>query len=263
MTSSNDESYAASDRAGSHDEPAARDGAPVGASPPTLSRWYRTSTREPAARARHLQAIAEAIASARLGEFVDASLAPMTLDAQELDDDAARGARTTIPPRAASASADVPPPAIRLAHPEDRPTNARADALRALSRAPRSPWVRAAALIAFATGGIALLARGHRDPNLLPEAAPTRDVGFALRLPDATVRNVSLAGDFNGWDSSTLPMVRDPADGTWRVHIPLAPGRHTYSYVVDGTRWVIDPLAPRTVEGALGPANVIAVMGDT
>lgn len=90
-----------------------------------------------------------------------------------------------------------------------------------------------------------------------------RDVGFALRLPDATVRNVSLAGDFNGWDASTLPMIRDPSDGTWRVRIPLAPGRHTYSYVIDGTRWVIDPLAPRTVEGALGPANVIAVMGDT
>ena len=87
-------------------------------------------------------------------------------------------------------------------------------------------------------------------------------MGFALRLTDGTVRQVSLAGDFNGWDASTLPMVRDPADGTWRLRIPLAPGRHTYSFVVNGTRWVIDPLAPRTVEGALGPANVIAVSGD-
>ncbi len=91
----------------------------------------------------------------------------------------------------------------------------------------------------------------------------THDVGFALRLTDGAVRQVSLAGDFNDWDTSTLPMVRDPADGTWRVRIPLAPGRHTYSFVVDGTRWVIDPLAPRTVEGDLGPANVIAVSGDS
>ena len=89
-----------------------------------------------------------------------------------------------------------------------------------------------------------------------------RDVHFTLQLPDASVQQVALAGDFNGWNPDVLPMKRDPADGAWRVRVPLTPGRHTYSYVVDGVLWVIDPLAPRTIDGALGPANVIAIPGD-
>jgi len=93
-------------------------------------------------------------------------------------------------------------------------------------------------------------------------AAGTQHVDFALRLADASVHQVTLAGDFNGWDPSAQPMHRDPADGTWRAHLALAPGRHVYSFVVNGTRWVIDPLAPRTQDLALGPANVIAVSGD-
>jgi hypothetical protein len=125
----------------------------------------------------------------------------------------------------------------------------------------------AALAVLLAGGAVAVRAwrvdstPSHRPAAPMHTEAGARDVGFALRLPDDAVRRVSLAGDFNGWDTSALPMARDPVDGTWRVRVPLLPGRHTYSFVVDGQRWVIDPMAPTTVEGALGPTNVIAVSG--
>lgn len=203
---------------------------------PTLARWYRSTAREPAERSQHLQAIAEAVALGR------ATIAERGAGATEVTREADLLAIATFGARARA----------------------------------RSRWLRAAALFVVAVGGASLLAlrggdggagsnRGAANARArsAPAANGAHDVGFALRLTDDAVRQVSLAGDFNGWDASALPMVRDPADGTWRVRVPLAPGRHTYSFVVDGTRWVIDPLAPRTVEGALGPANVIAVSGDS
>ncbi len=262
MMPSNDEYFISPDRAAERDDGAPGGAASIGGASPTLARWYRASARNNCDRTRHLNAISEAIASARPGEFSRDSLAPAIDGSDNIDAARADDARPTMQSRVTAASADFPPPAPRLALQDDGRATARPREFLTVRRLSRTPWARAAALVVFAAGGIALLARGHREPTI-PPTAPTRDVGFALRLPDATVRNVSLAGDFNGWDASTLPMVRDPADGTWRVRIPLAPGRHTYSYVIDGTRWVIDPLAPRTVEGALGPTNVIAVMGDT
>lgn len=100
---------------------------------------------------------------------------------------------------------------------------------------------------------------GHTRRATAHEAR--QPVGFELQLADASVRQVTLAGDFNGWDTTALPMARDPERGIWRVSVPLAPGRHTYSYVVNGTRWIIDPLAPRTTDDALGSSNVVTVNG--
>jgi hypothetical protein len=189
-----------------------------------LARWYGASSRPSAERAHHLQRIGEALAVVE----------------------------PTAPP--------VEPPADRVPGVMFR------------SRV----WRAAALVVLLGTGAFALRGgRGGADvvtrpPSSTdelpvapggPAADAARAVDFALRLPDAAARQVTLAGDFNDWNAATLPMERDPSDGTWRVSVRLAPGRHTYSYVVDGTRWVIDPLAPRTVDGALGPTNVIAVPG--
>ncbi len=58
---------------------------------------------------------------------------------------------------------------------------------------------------------------------------------------DDEAASVAVAGDFNGWDPSCLPMVRQ-ADGAWRAALAVpAPGRHRYKLVVDGTRWLPDP----------------------
>lgn len=85
-------------------------------------------------------------------------------------------------------------------------------------------------------------------------------VRFDLRLP-TTAREVAIVGDFNGWDDKATPMASRATDGTWSARIALAPGRHVYAFVVDGQKWVVDPLAPQVADDGYGPANAIVVEG--
>ena len=82
------------------------------------------------------------------------------------------------------------------------------------------------------------------------------EVRFDLHLP-SNARAVAIVGDFNGWNQSATPMAR--TDGTWSAKVPLAPGRHVYAFVVDGKKWVVDPLAPRVPDDGYGPANAVVI----
>ncbi len=79
-----------------------------------------------------------------------------------------------------------------------------------------------------------------------PEATPE---GIRFTYYDPTARQVYLAGDFNNWDPTALPMQRDEK-GVWWVVVKLSPGRHEYKFVVDG-QWTADPANPVTA-GAYG-----------
>jgi 1,4-alpha-glucan branching enzyme len=71
---------------------------------------------------------------------------------------------------------------------------------------------------------------------------------------------VHVAGDFNGWSTESAPMMRLPGTNVWTVTVPVKPGRHVYSYVVDGTRWIADPRAPRATDSDFGrPGSVVIV----
>jgi hypothetical protein len=79
---------------------------------------------------------------------------------------------------------------------------------------------------------------------------------FVLRAPDAKV--VALAGDFTGWKPAFTMTRTEP--GVWTVVIPLDPGIHQYSFVVDGERWIPDPAAPSVNDGFGGVNSRIAVL---
>jgi hypothetical protein len=81
-------------------------------------------------------------------------------------------------------------------------------------------------------------------------------VHFELALPRAA-QAVSIVGDFNGWDAKATPMTRDR--GEWRAKVALPPGRHVYAFVVDGSTWVIDPMAPQVPDSEYGPTNAVIV----
>lgn len=84
-------------------------------------------------------------------------------------------------------------------------------------------------------------------------------VQFVLTAPGAS--QVSLVGDFNDWDPDAMPL-RATADGeVWSVTVPLAPGRHEYAFVVDGTRWVPDPAAPPSPGADFGAPNSVVTVG--
>jgi hypothetical protein len=85
-------------------------------------------------------------------------------------------------------------------------------------------------------------------------AAPTVLARLALRAPLA--RQVSVAGDFNGWNPQASHMRRGQG-GLWILEVPLAAGhRYEYMFVVDG-QWVTDPQAPASVDDGFGGRNAV------
>lgn len=87
-------------------------------------------------------------------------------------------------------------------------------------------------------------------------------IRFDLRLPQGLAANVSVVGDFNGWDSKATPMVKDARSGEWSARIVLLPGRHIYAYLVNGEKWIVDPLNPQIPDAGYGPANAVVVEED-
>jgi len=62
-------------------------------------------------------------------------------------------------------------------------------------------------------------------------------VRFEFHFRD--VDSVSLAGEFNNWNGSSLPMFFDGEK--WRIDILLAPGRYQYKFVINNQKWLNDP----------------------
>lgn len=75
-----------------------------------------------------------------------------------------------------------------------------------------------------------------------------------------SVKSVSVAGMFNGWDAKANPMVRDADGKTWRVTVPIQPGKYQYKIVVDGNQWIPDPRAERTVLDGGGNTNSLLLV---
>lgn len=87
-----------------------------------------------------------------------------------------------------------------------------------------------------------------------PKQEPTVFVRLVLLQPGA--RSVSVAGDFNGWNSAQTPLERS-GDGMWTATIPLKPGRYQYMFVIDGKQWIADPLATEEATDGFGSQNAV------
>ena len=136
-------------------------------------------------------------------------------------------------------------------------------------RRPRNVRMSPLAGLAAAAALAAVLvwSRSSRSPALAPlapAAAPgvllashgSTVVQFVLVAPDA--KSVSLVGDFNDWDPTATPL--RTASGAWSVAVRLIPGRHRYAFVLDGVRWIADPLAPPAPDDDFGsPGSVVTV----
>jgi hypothetical protein len=120
----------------------------------------------------------------------------------------------------------------------------------------RPAWALAAAAVLVA----GLLLRTPAGPPAglpVPAGAPSLVlVHFQFEAPAAT--EVRLAGDFSSWQP-THTMSRSEA-GVWSVVVPLSPGIHEYAFVVDGTRWQVDPGAPAVADGFGGHNSRVAVL---
>jgi hypothetical protein len=98
---------------------------------------------------------------------------------------------------------------------------------------------------------------GAAEKPQLPDSVVPRAIKFVLIAPQAS--RVSVVGDFNGWDTAATPAERQP-DGSWATVVTLRPGRHVYSFVVDGTHFVADPAAPIAPDDGYGQKNSVVVV---
>ena len=92
------------------------------------------------------------------------------------------------------------------------------------------------------------------NTSLLNNKSPKpSSIHFAFPAPEA--QQVSLAGDFNNWDSKATPMHKG-AHGVWHVGVALKPGRYEYRFIADGV-WQDDPAAQQRSTNALGTENCV------
>lgn len=77
---------------------------------------------------------------------------------------------------------------------------------------------------------------------------------------DDEARAVSLAGEFNGWNTGSSPFIKDPT-GLWLCKIATpGPGRYEYKFVVDDERWTEDPSNGMRVSDGYGGLNSVIVI---
>lgn len=102
-------------------------------------------------------------------------------------------------------------------------------------------------------------ARSTGNTALVSNSADREVVRFELSAPSAS--RVTLVGSFNEWNPAATPLVRDASTGKWIVSLQLPPGRHVYSFVVDGDV-TADPTAPRAADADFGSANSVVLVGE-
>lgn len=115
------------------------------------------------------------------------------------------------------------------------------------------PW--AALALAASLGALAVF---RSTPDVLLPNASEGIAQFVGHFPGA--RSVEVVGSFNDWSRGLLHLRDDDNDGIWHGDAVLPAGQHEYMFVVDGDRWVADPLAGRFVEDGFGRENSLLIV---
>ena len=116
-----------------------------------------------------------------------------------------------------------------------------------------------AALIAVSSVLGSRISARSQQPSVT--VAPARDTVQLVRFVfvDSGASTVALVGDFNEWTRGATQLKRSGAPGVWTVSVPLTPGRHEYAFIVNGSRWVADPLAVKSSDDFGTESSVIRI----
>jgi len=90
-------------------------------------------------------------------------------------------------------------------------------------------------------------------------ATVARPIVFEFDAPAA--RSVQVLGDFNDWSRTSGSMQRG-ADGRWRITALVRPGRYIYAYLVDGERFLQDPVRDAVEDRDFGVTGSELVVGE-
>jgi 1,4-alpha-glucan branching enzyme len=83
-----------------------------------------------------------------------------------------------------------------------------------------------------------------------------KNAEFAFYSSEAT--NVYVAGEFNGWNTESLPMKKDK-DGVWRSKVQLLPGRYEYKLFADNA-WIENLPGTEAIPNPFGTQNFIILV---
>jgi hypothetical protein len=111
--------------------------------------------------------------------------------------------------------------------------------------------------LGLAAAGVAAILLLPRN-DVLDPGASQGIAHFVGNFPGA--RSVEVVGSFNNWSRGSLHLSDDNNDGIWHAAAVLPAGQHEYMFVVDGERWVSDPLAGRYVDDGFGAGRQNAVL---
>ena len=92
--------------------------------------------------------------------------------------------------------------------------------------------------------------RDSANPDFVG-AGRRQTVRLVFSKPEA--KAVFLAGDFNNWNTTGIPMRRD-WHGRWSVEVQLPAGSYQYKFVADGA-WFADPANPNEAPNNFGTKN--------
>lgn len=141
-----------------------------------------------------------------------------------------------------------------------------------LERLTRPRTVRVYPLMALAAGLLFAVALAGSVLYVLPSSSRVAPsdvvrtapgspiVQFGFVAPHAS--SVALVGDFNNWDPKATPLRAASTGGVWSVEVPIQPGRHLYAFVVNGTVWHPDPVAPQATGEDFGEPNSALTVAD-
>lgn len=94
-----------------------------------------------------------------------------------------------------------------------------------------------------------------------PWQAESHPVTFRIVVP-GTPRSVSVAGSFNGWNTTANPLQPGRDKVTWTVTLPFSPGVYAYKFVINGSRWLADSQAPSQDDGNGNINSLLVVKPD-
>lgn len=120
-------------------------------------------------------------------------------------------------------------------------------------------WPRIATVgLALAAGLAAILVIQRPTDDGLTPGESEGIAQFVGHFPGA--RSVEVVGSFNNWSRGLLHLRDENHDGIWHAAAVLPAGQHEYMFVVDGERWVTDPLAGRFVDDGFGAGRENSVL---
>ena len=117
------------------------------------------------------------------------------------------------------------------------------------------------AIIALSAVAVGSRIAVRSQSSTIAQAAPAPDTVQLVRFVfvDSGASSVALVGDFNEWTKGATELKPSGAPGVWSVSVALTPGRHEYAFIVNGSRWVADPLAIKSSDDFGTESSVIRV----